>query len=437
MKKYHLPAAVSLLIILSVAGFWFFCPLVENKSLVETSMERAQKRFSTAQETARDPEQNGYLNPRFLPFWGRKSTEANRNDPIQRTFDGWVEFSTPGAGEPIDHKALQSSEDPKYLEALSAFEEIEPELTEALSKPSFLTPEQKLSYNNEVLNYIAFRKAAQCLVGYAEAKVAQGDHREAARTLVTTVEAGRKVMGRSALIQDMIGVAVQAIGSSAIFTELDLKQPWGAKLGEELTARLVAAVPPREQLEWSLEAELFLGTSAIEDIQDDKVTEPKSGEGLPGFLSREKRIYQNVMVQCLVNLKNNSRPIVPLAVRQSDWVDYVAGRTGLYIQILVPNFVRAEEQMDFNRAKVMGIATIFGVKTFREKHNRLPKNLEELPKWDIPTVEADSLKTMTYDVNNGRASLIVPIFEDGRSLTINTINEGWCEIKDDSVVLRL
>lgn len=436
MKKLQILAAMSLLIIGSLAWFWSFYPSVKNESLVESSLKNAEKRFSEAQETAQDPEQNGYLTPKFLPFWGRKSTEAKIDTPISKTFDDWVVFSTPGAGETIDHKALQNSQDSEYLQALSAFEEIEPELTEAWSKPLFLTPEQKLSLDNEVFNFIAFRKAAQCLVGYAEAKVAQGDHREAATTLVTTVGVSRKVMCKSALIQDMIGIAVQSIGCNGIFSQVDLQQPWGPEFTEDLTARLVAAVPPKEQFQWTLEVELLLGLSSVESLQNGKPGLLSGSERLPGALSREKRIYQNVMTESLENLKNNSRPIMPLAVRKPDWIGYLAGRTGVLVQILAPNFTRAEEHMLFNRAKVMGIATVFGIKAFQEKRGRLPQTLEELAQSGIPTVEPTDLQIMTLDVQGSRASLTIPIFDDTRTLSIDSVDDGWFEVENNKVVLQ-
>ena len=118
-----------------------------------------------------------------------------------------------------------------------------------------------------------------------------------------------------------------------------------------------------------------------------------------------------------------------------DWTDYLAGRSGIMVAILVPNFTRADDQMLYNRRKMLGLATAFGIKTFREQKGRLPKSLEELAKAGIPTVEESELQTMTLE----GAKLTVPLtFEPQISgLEISYSGDGWFEMDGDSIVFQL
>ncbi len=439
-KRVFILVALSLGIIIATYAFWVSFPPVKDPAFVEQAMKNASERFEAIQAQAKDPAKNGYLTPEFLPFWGRRGQEADDKAPINNVFDNWANFSSPSTGEPVDHKKLQIEEDEKYLAALKEFDAMAPSLLEALRKPIFTTPEDRLAFDNIVLNFIAYRKAAQTLVGLAEAKKAQNRPVEVADILVTVVQSGERLMGHNSLIHDMIGVAIQAIGGEGIALLVDPAQPIGAEKAAELTGRLVAAVPSADQLYRSLEAELLMGHNGITDIIESgsKAADEVPVSGIPGFMQREDRIYQNVMAGLMKKAQAGEATTLPPGFDDPSLSDWITGKTGILAQILVPNFTRAGAQVDFNRARTSGIATAFGVMTFREKEGRLPKDLDELAQSGIPVLSESDLKAMGYKVEGSGARLSVP-FKPPEDMTFNVSHdgEGWFELQGEEIVFKL
>ncbi len=206
MKKF----LVGLLLLVFGFVLWLQFPRVHNPDRVEAMRASAAKRFQAIQSEADNPERNGFLNPTFMPYWGRKGQEYQPGSPVEEQVKAWQTYSTEGSGELVDHSELQ--QDPEYQAALADFRKLVPDLTVSMRKPIFAPPDEAMELTTIVMNYMSVRASAQAMIGFAEAELEQGQAWSAADLTVTVVQFGRTLQNHTSLIGDMIGVAIQAIG---------------------------------------------------------------------------------------------------------------------------------------------------------------------------------------------------------------------------------
>jgi hypothetical protein len=296
MKKSFIIALI-LLVLLPVALYfaWLQFPAARNTGLVSEAYAVTNERIAALNAHADDPEKNGFLNPTFVPYWGRDGQEYQAGSPTEKAIKAWNDhYSTPGTGEKIDHLALQEGSDQEYSAALSGMEALAPELRRAMNKPLFFPPNSKLTADATVPNFIAARACAQAMVGLAEAEVAQGKSEQAARDLVSVIHYGGLFNAQGTLIGDMIGVAIQAIGADGFFGLININNDFTADTWKRLTQTILESTPPKDTVLRAMQGEMLFCHNTIEQLAENPAAVGEAGgpmglAALPGFLEREER----------------------------------------------------------------------------------------------------------------------------------------------------
>lgn len=135
MRKFTVAFVVFIVVVVTFYGIWLQFPKARNTEVVAEAYKVTNERLNEMLAQADDPELNGFLNPYFVPYWGRRSIEQKEGSPASQTIMAWGEYSTPYQGEKVDHKTLQSEGDEGYSKALADMEKAVPELREAMNKP--------------------------------------------------------------------------------------------------------------------------------------------------------------------------------------------------------------------------------------------------------------------------------------------------------------
>ena len=375
-------------------GVWVQTPAIKRPSRVAKVVASAQERWDRQQAQAGDPALNGFLNPTFLPYWGRRDIESDDHSPSSKTVMAWNAYSTLSADRPIDHRALQS--DTKYRQALADFQKLEPALVEAMSKPVFTLPETPKSDAGTIFpNFIRLRGAAIAALGLAEARVAQGKPEDAARLVGKVARFGHTISSKTCLIQDLIGLGIRQMAGDGFVALLGPDSQMPASQWKALAHELLAALPDNDQVSGALEGEFSMGvntlsspTANLEVLMDSPFA--RLAAKLPGFLEREKRIYCNMMVDNIMPaLEKNLTATLPEQLAHPTASDYFTGRTGIFCEIFVADYTKATYQFAQSRKRLACLTLVSSLRAYLAEKGRLPQSLEELKSAGIPLPPAD------------------------------------------------
>lgn len=174
-----------------------------------------------------------------------------------------------------------------------------------------------------------------------------------------------------------------------------------------------------------MQGEMLFCHNTIEQVSEDPGYMEELGglsglASLPGFLTREERIYNNNMTDLIVALKADGRVSFSNDLIEPTTMDYISGRTGLVAQILIANFERADKQCRINRNRLTATATATGVAAFRAQEGRLPENLVQLSEAGIPvTDDSEQLQSMEYKLTGNTATLKARVQEAGSDIPLS------------------
>jgi hypothetical protein len=244
----------------------------------------------------------------------------------------------------VDHEALQAQSDEAFSKALADMEGIAPELRDAMNKPLFMPPKFELNSESESANFIAARACAHLMVGLAEAEVAQHKDAQAAQDLVSVMNFGKGFYGQGTLIGDMLGVAIQAIGRDGFNGLIDLNSDISADEWKSYTRSILDSSPPEEETLQALQGEVvFCGNSV--DLLDENPGALEDNSWLsvlPGYLAREKRIYNNLMSDLIIRYQKDGTLKLPKELTEPQAMDRFTGRTGPLVELLVTGWERPD-----------------------------------------------------------------------------------------------
>jgi hypothetical protein len=299
-------------------------PVREHTSAIVAARAASEARLQENAAVAGNPEQNGYYTAELLEYWGRKDTEYKDDSKFKKATNHWQQYSAAANGAYVDHQHyLESPEEVDetspgvvpYLEARQEYAEYVPAVLEAWSKPHFTVGDKVRTYDTLVPNYLSLRATAQCLAGYAEAMAATGDDAEAARVLLPIFHLGQNMEGRGgSVISTMIGVALQSVAFDGAMATMGPEADLTAEQWKEAALKIQASAPPADVAIKDIEDELATADRFFADPKpaDGSVMETGSGIVLlayiPGFWSREGRIYDNNMGDLLESLQQGKQP---------------------------------------------------------------------------------------------------------------------------------
>jgi type II secretory pathway pseudopilin PulG len=378
MKKLVL-SLVCLLVLGAVAlGVWLQFPRIQRPRLLDESMSAARRRWDEAQAMAKDPAQNGFLDKTFLPYWGRQDREYKEGSSIAQVVLAWSDFAAVvSAGKERGGAATTAP----YRKALADFEAVAPELVEQMRKPVFLPPDDSPDLNTRLPNFVAVRRCAQAVSALAEARLAQGRPAEAAQLICALASFGDSIKLQGSLISTMIGAAIQNIAADTFLGLLGPEARLSAKEWRQIEGRLVESLglPASDQIADSMQTELLAAHNSFEAMRSGKAKDMAglSVLPIPGWLAREERIVDNVMLPIIDDLRQGNAS-VPRAVESPTGWDYFSGNTGILANVFIPNFVRADGQLDMTRQRLSALALICEIRAYARSKGQLPRSVEEL-----------------------------------------------------------
>jgi hypothetical protein len=333
----------------------------------------------------------------------------------------WSAFTTPGADEPVDHEKLLGNKDSKFLAAMTEFEKVAPELEKAMTAPRFVAPETHFSFSTVVMNFIAVRSSAMAMVGLAELRLAQGRPADAFRALMAPIHMSGNLRAQGPLITDMVGLAIGTLSMDAFTSLIHPRFPIPVADWKRAAGIFSAAVPPKDRVLTAAQMEVTAANTSFEETAESKAVDPYLGalKRAPGMLRREQRIYNNIMGDMLLDLKENRPPVVE-EVGTPGSLDFLTGKVGLALD-LVPNMTRMQPFAEHNRRRVIGLSVFCGVAAYLAENKALPKDLEQVRGVaEIPDSAILTEVGVTYKLEGTQATLTVP---QARDMTIDITDE--------------
>jgi len=437
-KKFVLALVVLLGAFVVAYGVWWQFPASRNQEIVNQSYQVTLDHLKELSAQAEDPARNGFLNPNFLPYWGRLGMEQQESSPVAETVRSWAKYSTVAQSEKIDHRTLQTEGDEAYAEALEGMEGLAPELQAAMTRPLFLPPNYKLSAQSQVPNYIAARACAQAMTGLAEAQSARGESEQAAQNLVSVMQFGEGFYGQGTLMVDQIGASVQSMGIDGFNGLIDPNSDFSGDVWKGLSGAILESIPPQDTMLRALQGEILFCHNSLEHFAQN----PEAlGDGafahyglLPGFYKREERIYNNLMSDLILQFQKEGAVTMPKEVGEFSTADWLTGKNGPVVKMLVPDFERAHRKIDLTRKSLAALATVTAVAAYRAEEGELPASLAQLSETGLPMVKDDDLlQTMDYKLEGERATLKVNLGQPTSGRT-DVWQHPWLEVNDESLV---
>ena len=391
MKKLPKLVLGSLVAIALGYGAWTQTPSLKQPDEVTTTRKLAQKRWEEARLVARDPAQNGYINPRLRPFWSSQAEAVDVQSPDYKAVSDWLTYADPSR-PPDSYQSLLN--EPRFRQALAGFEPLERDLQEAMRRPFFLVPEAKAwDVTMPHPNLVAPVNVANATVALARVRLAQGKHAEAVSLLGGVVRFGKALSGYNFLIQDHASVRVQQLAGLGYLSLFPPEAPLTATDWSELATSFVAAIPPKNQLVVALENQMAFGLNSL-DAAGGEASAPGFGRwpwAFPGYAGREKRVYANAMMEIVEAARGGPGAHLPESLAHPTVMDYLRGEAGQSTDTLIPSFSGLEAAFELNRKRTIALALLSATRAFAAEKGRLPKDLAEVREAGIAVPEPTAI----------------------------------------------
>ncbi len=409
MKKLLIAFALVVCALVLLYSWWVRNPAPAYPQQVQAASVAAQERFSDMAARAEDPEQNGFLEPALLRYWGTSEQAGDPGD-LPRIIEDWVDqysdLTVP------QHLAYLEASDQAYLSRRKAFSELVPRIASAFEKPLFMAPvaSQGLDMDTPIVDMLALRNVHRGLLAYANSLVAEGQLREATSYLLAALRVGEALQGYHTMMHDLVGVALQVAATRQLWGLTLNDRAWQELDWEALGPFVQEAIPPRDLLYLSMGTEMVMFRNTWTDMVSGEGGVPASDDSeavllkMPGLLARELRIYENYMGSVLVDLEAGGDGSTVSPLGDFRWGDFWSGRRGLLTEVMVPSLGRAYHQIVLIRTQMWGLRGAAALLDYRQKHQRWPANLEQ-----VETLSDRYRELSTYRVVDGAAELHLPL----------------------------
>lgn len=388
MKKVALFGFGLSVLVLFMIFIWIQFPHVNHPQVVAAAQKEALKRHQARQETAQDPSQNGFLNPRFRDYW-----QGHNSKPTlaEKRIAAWAVFSTATGATRLDHREL--SQDQIYLKTRGEFEELLPDMLAEFHKSVFVAPAKKLTIEGTYLDYLNMRSVAQALVGLAESYISEGRPREALRPALECLQLGALLSRQGTAINNFIGVSLQQLGANAFGGLFSPKTQLSAEQWRSTGRAILACVVPAKNLEEAVEDSLLMIANTFGHIRGNRSARRAfTGGGvayeIPGMIAREERITLNLVTDVLLQLQQGQTVPPSTPSKPGDWI---RGKEGLLTSGLLGDHHRMQELALGNRQHLLGLGVSCLLLAQRLESGEFPNDLASLEvegcSWDPETAQ--------------------------------------------------
>ncbi len=399
MKRFALLFSIASLLALGLLSYCLLVlPRPYKRELIERSLADSETRFQQSQQRAKEPELNGYLNEKFLSFWG---PDGHDEGPAGLVVTAWNTYSPAAVRKPVEFSSLAS--DSGYRKARADFEGLLPELLDAFNKEAFVMPLARRSLEVPIPRLLAVKASATALVGYSALLIEEGEAGRAAEILETVIHLGGNLLGQGFLIQEMFGVSLREVAFEAVVHLFEAKDLTGDQW-ERLAASVKAAAASEHQVQEVMTDEMVATLNTFDDIRQGKSAQHQMPLGGRWMMGREARIYQNDMARLLEAVEKGDFKKVDSTVGNFRWSGWLTGECGLLSAIATPSYSRFLARLRYARLQQAGLYTFCKLRAFWSFHGKLPDRLQELGPpypgvaWDDPALR----------FQNGLLEVVVP-----------------------------
>jgi hypothetical protein len=384
MKKQI--GCVSALVAIAVSyTVWVLLPLshydTECASIVEKVTQARKKR----QSLASDVEQNGYLDPSFLPFWQASlarpgnlgaSTSGQHSQPksdLDNLLESVLPFCDLAPAQSASGKAsarLKTKQSP-----FADFDKFYPKVREVESKALFVVPDSRpYSFSSPNPNYLALRKLFWGCTGYADYLLKAGRGSEAVAVCQDCIRFSFKLADPNAEpTQLMISLALQSMSQKTLAMILQSHTKLSVDDLDSLGKTLESTQIQRSSLADTLEVNLCMG------------------------------LYKNDCFPMIDQVKKQgwAKPF-NLDGSSSSWL---MGKHGLVGMLMIPDPSKVEAEIRMARKRQAFLHLYVLLRLYRSKVGHWPASIEMLAKEGLQPLEGLEMTKVRYLCEADRISL--------------------------------
>lgn len=432
MKKVVFLVLVFLAVMIGGALFWLNSPAVKDPALVSEMVKKAQDHFDEQQKTARDPAQNGYIDPKLLPVW---KPQADPNDPLRLKLDGWLK-----AASSLSESKMLSNQTLRSPAVLALHKELKPTLDEirrSFEKPEFAMPLDTISVNNPDFNLYGLRVCAYAISAEAEVDASGKNYQTLVATVNDLLTLAKHLESFDLLVNHATAITMRRIATGTILVSTTPKSALTGAEWSQLAQATEKGAPEGKILKSVLEAEF--GETCLS--LDHLISSEGSQNGDAGYiarklLKREGRIYKNRMIDVI----KSSDPMAELhKLNSMDGSEgaYFSGTYGKMTSSFIPDFEVVDTLFEYYRRREIALAFRLGIAAYQSQLKKAPTSLKDLAKVGLhpEKLEGDWLTykdgTLTADVSLISEAEYKEIYAQFPSL-----GDAWFEYKAGKLVFK-
>lgn len=395
---------------------WITYPSSKYSVQLKEIYDRAQARHEASQIDAKNAKTNGYLDPTFLPYWGRKDIESKPDGQLARQFKKLDDSSDTRNGKEMGLEGKALVQDPQTKALFDEFGAVYDKLHLALALPKFVPPDDKpTDASTLVPNFIAYRAVEQYLSAYAEYLSLSGQSDRALAVCQDMFRFSKAInAGGHTLIQLMISVATRAISQATLAMVLQTGPAGNTGVLQELSKVLADTQFNESDFLDALEDEYYMIANSVAQIGKKPVAGfDETGSKwyrLPGLVSREFRMYQNDYYPILEKARQGDYSS-PDWFARFGWSQWLTGQHAYLSSMAIPNSTKAHFQLDLSRKRQAFLHLYVELLLARQKTAKWPANLKELEASGFKALEPLDLDKVAYEVKGDTMELKLTLTE--------------------------
>lgn len=389
--------------VLLYAG-WVCYPPSRYESMSVKILSDAAARHAREQQAAVKQASNAYLDPDFLPYWGRKGMEQHDPSPAGTQLKPLESLSDLANGEDMNLEGRFKA--PAVRKKFKQFARFYPKVHKVFNQPDLLVPlTEPQNIMTVAPEWIAWRGLVQRLSAYAEYLKLEGKTDEALIVAVDLIRFARLVSHQQlTLIRAMMGMAAQSIAQDTLAMVLDNSSPQGSL--EPLLRTLEDTQFPASAWADCLEAEYCQHINSIPKLKQQS-SGPSSFSPLsllPGLEWRELRMFKNDYLEMLQQVRQG-QPINSSWASSMGPTTWLLGRHSVLSAIGIANYPKTGKNFELVRTRQAFLHVFVGLLRARQLSGRFPADLAQLQASGYKPLDGLELKRLIYKVKDGRITL--------------------------------
>jgi hypothetical protein len=385
-------------------GSWVSYPPSRYESMSVQILGEAAARHTQEQQAAARPASNAYLDPDFLPLWGRKGVEQHDPSPAGSQLQVLNPLSDLAQGKNVNLEGR--FREPAIRKKFQQFALFYPKLHKVCNQPDMLVPlteaQNMLTVSPE---WISLRGIAMKLGAYAEYLKLDGKEDEALGVAVDSLRLARLVSHQQLTwLRAMVGLASQSIAQEILAMILDNSRPRASL--EPLLRSLEETQTPVSAFADCLEAEYCQQINSIPKLKQQTAGQSSFSPLtlLPGLEWSELRMFKNDYMETLQQVRQG-QPINSSWASSLDATSWLLGRHSFLAAIAIPNYSRAGQNFQLVRTRQAFLHAFVGLLRARQLTGRFPTDLAQLQASGYKPLDGLELKRLVYTLKDGRVRL--------------------------------